>query len=135
MQNDKSFIYIDVSLSKIVVGFAGLSVAVAAFHYLSTKKNKQVCLTSEEIVAGESKIGTVKSKILKVVLSDKNNIFNIPASSNDLIREEKFRETNNIEKELGFAKLCEEHSRQLADVVELGEITFTHVVYYVFFAA
>ena len=90
-------------------------------------------MTSEGIVAGESKIGTVKSKILKVVLSDKNNIFNIPGSSNDLIRDEKLRETNNIEEKLGFVKLCKENTRQLAVVVKLGEITFTPVVYYVFF--
>ena len=51
-------------------------------------------MISEEIVARESKIGTVESKQFegkKFVLSDKNNIFNIPGSLNDLIREEKLR--------------------------------------------
>ena len=41
---------LDVSMSKIVFGFAGLSVAVCFFHYFSKNKNKQVGLESEKVV-------------------------------------------------------------------------------------
>ena len=34
---------VEVSLSKIFLGFAGLSVAVGAFQYFSTMLDKQAC--------------------------------------------------------------------------------------------
>ena len=39
---------VEVSLSKIFLGLAGVSVAVGAFHYFSKKKNKQACLKNDK---------------------------------------------------------------------------------------
>ena len=55
-----------VSMSKILLGFAGLSVAVSAFHWFSSKKNKQ---ENDKQVASDtkSKIHQEVKKNIKIV--------------------------------------------------------------------
>ena len=64
---------LEISLSQIFIGFAGLSVAVGALHSFASKKNKQICLESGNNVPSDTKDKQATSlELVKSVLNRKN---------------------------------------------------------------
>ena len=87
-----------VSMSKILFGFAGLSVAVGAFHYLSSKKNKQ---ENDKQVASDtkSKIHQEVKENIKIVKrfakTNRNSVSSQIYRSRDICRERQAKPNTN----------------------------------------
>ena len=65
---------LEISLSQIFIGFAGLSVAVGALHSFASKKNKQICLESGNNVPSDTKDKqAIYLKLVKHVQNAKND--------------------------------------------------------------
>ena len=83
---------LDVSLSKIVLGFAGMSAAVGAFYYFYTKNNKQIGLkTVKTVTCDTNDINDIKNTLESVSdpnTSDTKNMSCSPKSLNSQACEE-----------------------------------------------